>query len=296
MEQVPVKSTSAWRSLLFALLPLLILGCYWYSTRPTLPHHPWAEDMCNHDMARQLMAEQLAVHGAPVFRFDGVMAPFGIEAPFYAGWNIERDWIGARIWAWDRDFPFYWWEFGISLLLCYSISGFLLRRMGLGTVAAWTIALCIAGFNVPRHLKLWHHSDNVMLHWAWAGFLLDALIWQRFIRERRISIHLEAWRGVMLAGMLWTKQYFYYDVDKWLDEHQRTPEERKKLRNAGWFHMLNDDIISMPDKWEYPWYAAWDLAFHMLPLAAVDHDFAKSQLDLMPVSYTHLTLPTNREV
>ena len=76
------------------------------------------------------MAEQLAVHGAPVFRFDGVMAPFGIEAPFYAGWNIERDWIGARIWAWDRDFPFYWWEFGISLLLCYSISGFLLRRMG----------------------------------------------------------------------------------------------------------------------------------------------------------------------
>ena len=84
-----------------------------------------------------------------------------------------------------------------------------------------------------------------------------------------------------LAGMLWTKQYFYYDVDKWLDEHQRTPEERKKLRNAGWFHMLNDDIISMPDKWEYPWYAAWDLAFHMLPLAIVDHDFAKQQLDLM---------------
>lgn len=163
--------------------------------------------MCNHDMARQLMAEQLAVHGAPVFRFDGVMAPFGIDAPFYAGWNIERDWIGARIWAWDRDFPFYWSEFGISLLLCYSISGFLLRRMGLGTVAAWTIALCMAGFNVPRHLKLWHHSDNVMLHWAWAGFLLDALIWQRFIRERRISIHLEAWRGVTLAGMLWTMGY-----------------------------------------------------------------------------------------
>lgn len=53
------------------------------------------------------------------------------------------------------------------------------------------------------------------------------------------------------------------------------------MRNGEWFHMLNDDIISMPDKWEYPWYAAWDLAFHMLPLAIVDHDFAKQQLDLM---------------
>jgi Glycosyl hydrolase family 63 C-terminal domain len=84
-----------------------------------------------------------------------------------------------------------------------------------------------------------------------------------------------------LAGMLWTKQYFYYDVDKWLDEHNFTPEQRKKFRNGDWSHMFNDDIISMPDKWEYPWYAAWDLAFHMLPLSIVDSDFAKAQLDLM---------------
>jgi hypothetical protein len=84
-----------------------------------------------------------------------------------------------------------------------------------------------------------------------------------------------------LAGMLWTKQYFYYDVDKWLDEHHLSTEQRKHARNSQWFHMLNDDIISMPDKWEYPWYAAWDLAFHMLPLSIVDQDFAKSQLDLM---------------
>jgi len=84
-----------------------------------------------------------------------------------------------------------------------------------------------------------------------------------------------------LAGMLWTKQYFYYDVDKWLDEHYATPEQRKQMRNGEWFHLYNDDIISMPDKWEYPWYAAWDLAFHMLPLSIVDPDFAKEQLDLM---------------
>ncbi len=88
-----------------------------------------------------------------------------------------------------------------------------------------------------------------------------------------------------LAGMLWTKQYFYYDLDKWLDEHgaaQRLPaHERRPVRNRDWFHMFNDDIISMPDKWEYPWYAAWDLAFHMIPLGIVDPDFAKQQLDLM---------------
>ena len=67
-----------------------------------------------------------------------------------------------------------------------------------------------------------------------------------------------------LAGMLWTKQYFFFDVDKWLEEHGTDPlePEDRKIRNREWFHMVNQDIISMPDKWEYPWYAAWDLAFH----------------------------------
>ncbi len=88
-----------------------------------------------------------------------------------------------------------------------------------------------------------------------------------------------------LAGMLWTKQYFYYDLDLWLDEHgagsHLPAHERRSVRNRDWSHMYNDDIISMPDKWEYPWYAAWDLAFHMIPLGMVDPDFAKQQLDLM---------------
>ena len=75
-----------------------------------------------------------------------------------------------------------------------------------------------------------------------------------------------------LAGMLWSKQYFYYDLNKWLKEHNvgpwSSPEARRRVRNSEWFHMDNDDIISMPDKWEYPWYAAWDLAFHMLAFQA----------------------------
>jgi hypothetical protein len=88
-----------------------------------------------------------------------------------------------------------------------------------------------------------------------------------------------------MAGMLWSKQYFYYDLNVWLREHKveptSSPEVRDKVRNGEWFHMYNNDIISMPDKWEYPWYAAWDLAFHMLAFQAVDPDFAKSQLMLI---------------
>jgi hypothetical protein len=86
-----------------------------------------------------------------------------------------------------------------------------------------------------------------------------------------------------LAGMLWSKQYYYYDVDKWLCERGASPYNpmRRAPRNAHWHHMYNADIISMPDKWEYPWYAAWDLAFHVLPLTLVDPDFGKQQLDMM---------------
>ncbi len=95
--------------------------------------------------------------------------------------------------------------------------------------------------------------------------------------ERRV--HRQA-----LAGMLWTKQYYYFDLDKWLIEHGSHPlvgSGKGGARNPEWFHMLNSDVISMPDKWEYPWYAAWDLAFHTLALSLVDFDFAKDQLLLM---------------
>jgi len=86
-----------------------------------------------------------------------------------------------------------------------------------------------------------------------------------------------------IAGMLWSKQFFFFDGDNWLDEHNSNPLHTgfRYARNSEWFHMLNEDIISMPDKWEYPWYAAWDLAFHTLPLSIVDPDFAKDQMKLM---------------
>lgn len=87
-----------------------------------------------------------------------------------------------------------------------------------------------------------------------------------------------------LAGMLWSKQFYHYDVDKWLEERGSDPfkaDRKQSPRNDHWHHMYNGDIISMPDKWEYPWYAAWDLAFHVLALTLVDPDFGKQQLKLM---------------
>jgi len=86
------------------------------------------------------------------------------------------------------------------------------------------------------------------------------------------------------AGMLWSKQYYHYVVRDWLNGDNampRPPETRVNGRNSHWGHLYNADIISMPDKWEYPWYAAWDLAFHCIPLAIIDPEFAKEQLMLM---------------
>ncbi|MGB3616655.1 MAG: glucosidase [Catalinimonas sp.] len=92
-------------------------------------------------------------------------------------------------------------------------------------------------------------------------------------------VQRQAW-----AGMLWTKQYYYYDVARWLTGDpgkMPPPESRKRGRNHEWGHLHNAEILSMPDKWEYPWYAAWDTAFHCVPLAQVDAEFAKEQLRLL---------------
>jgi len=87
-----------------------------------------------------------------------------------------------------------------------------------------------------------------------------------------------------LAGMLWTKQFYHYIMDQWLEGDPAfppPPQERKHGRNSQWRHLYNERVMSMPDKWEFPWYASWDLAFHCIPLALVDPKFAKSQLDLI---------------
>lgn len=110
---------------------------------------------------------------------------------------------------------------------------------------------------------------------------------ESFYAELQAGIADEDGRRVQrqaFAGMIWSKQFFYYDVPEWLkgDPGQPAPPpERRHGRNSEWVHLNNADIISMPDKWEYPWYAAWDLAFHMIPFALIDPEFAKSQLVLL---------------
>ncbi len=86
------------------------------------------------------------------------------------------------------------------------------------------------------------------------------------------------------AGLIWNKQFYRYIVEQWLEGDPGStppPEDRKHGRNSNWRHIYNDDVISMPDAWEYPWYASWDLAFHCIPLALIDVQFAKTQLDLI---------------
>jgi hypothetical protein len=104
------------------------------------------------------------------------------------------------------------------------------------------------------------------------------------IQNPQLSAEEKQVQRQALAGMLWTKQFFYYNIEQWLNGDpamKSVPEARRNGRNHQWEHINNFDIFSMPDKWEYPWYAAWDLAFHCLPLTLVDADFAKRQLVLM---------------
>jgi len=101
---------------------------------------------------------------------------------------------------------------------------------------------------------------------------------------KQLSADSKAVMRQSLSGMLWSKQFYHYDVHTWLEGDPAgpvPPKERWHGRNKDWTHLYNDDIISMPDKWEYPWYAAWDLAFHCIPMALVDPDFAKDQLILL---------------
>ena len=117
---------------------------------------------------------------------------------------------------------------------------------------------------------------------------------EEFYADLQRDLHDEDEKSVQrqaLAGMIWSKQYFYYDVREWLkgDPAQPPPPAGRKYgRNSEWTHLNNADVVSMPDKWEYPWYAAWDLAFHTISLALVDSEFAKQQLLLITrVWYMH---------
>jgi hypothetical protein len=164
-----------------------------------------------------------------------------------------------------------------------------------GTKAAAHYALSVeGGASQSVYLRL---SDNLLEPAFGAEF--DALLEAR--RNEADEFYAEVIPSALdadaarvmrqaLAGMLWSKQFYFYDVDRWLEERGASPfnRQRRAPRNDHWQHMYNADVISMPDKWEYPWYAAWDLAFHVLALSLVDHDFSRQQLNLLlQVNYMH---------
>jgi hypothetical protein len=141
-----------------------------------------------------------------------------------------------------------------------------------------------------RVLKLRLRHEDSVAHGAWVDF--DKIFTQRVAEatafyESRLPANLTEDQARVVrqayAGLLWSKQYYEYVIKQWLDGDPATPKPppgHAKSRNSDWPHLFNSDVVSMPDKWEYPWYAAWDLAFHMIPFARLDRDFAKGQLQL----------------
>ena len=146
------------------------------------------------------------------------------------------------------------------------------------------------GASVVITARLWHVSDDEVR--ATSGGAIDRIFEQRISEMRAYydeslpSKLTGAERAVVHqahAGLLWTKQFYHYSVADWLEgdpDVARPPSERSSGRNVGWEHLFSRNVISMPDKWEFPWFAAWDLAFHMIPFARVDPQFAKDQLIL----------------
>ncbi len=163
-----------------------------------------------------------------------------------------------------------------------------------GTKAAAHYALDIeAGQTAVMHLRLSDiDPDHMKAAFSDAARIFDlrraeADEFYRAITPDGTSTDAASVMCQALSGMLWTKQYYYFDAARWLEEHGVEPfaYSLTSVRDSEWGHMVNNHVISMPEKWEYPWYAAWDLAFHAIALAGVDVDFAKDQLDLMLREY-----------
>ncbi|HXV75402.1 MAG TPA: hypothetical protein VD788_03720 [Candidatus Polarisedimenticolaceae bacterium] len=153
--------------------------------------------------------------------------------------------------------------------------------------AARFVRMVAAGGSTTVQLRLSPERRRAPFRDADAVFEARRRETDEFYRALQSGIEGDEARSIQrqaLAGMLWSKQFYHFDVGQWLEGdpgQPSPPAERRRGRNAEWTHLNNADVVSMPDKWEYPWYAAWDLAFHCVPLALVDPEFAKEQLVLL---------------
>lgn len=160
------------------------------------------------------------------------------------------------------------------------------KKEGTKAAAVYKLEVTAEGHAVVK-LRLKHQADSLPFKDFDRIFEIrkrEADEFYHSIEQQSISADERLIVRQAFAGLLWSKQLYYYDVEHWIKGDIKGPkvsESRKHCRNRGWEHLVNFDIISMPDKWEYPWYASWDLAFHCISLAIVDSDFAKRQLTLM---------------
>jgi hypothetical protein len=199
----------------------------------------------------------------------------------------ENETNNERIFGKPNSIPYV--KDGINNYIVHGHSG-AVNAAGTGTKSAGHHQLNVgAGQTAIVRLRL-SALDPGQLHDPFADFdqtfearLREANEFYRAITPPQVGEDQANVMRQALAGMLWSKQYYFLEVDKWLAEHGIDPAQpaTRQVRNSDWVHMINDHVISMPDKWEYPWYAAWDLAFHAIALSTVDVDFAKEQLDLM---------------
>ncbi|MBV9547224.1 MAG: glucosidase, partial [Chloroflexi bacterium] len=199
--------------------------------------------------------------------------------------NAERLWCGSNRTPYVKD--------GINDFIVNGRTGAVNReRVGTKAAAQYTFSIP-AGETVTVTLRLADRlraapladADQVLaLRQAEADAFYDAQFGAEHMSDDERRVQRQAF-----AGMLWSKQFYFYEVEEWLDGDPAgptPPERRKHGRNNEWRHLHNADVVSMPDKWEYPWYAAWDLAFHCIPLAMADAEFAKRQLILMLLNFT----------
>lgn len=201
--------------------------------------------------------------------------------------NLQRLWGQANTSPWVKDAFHRYVVFGESAAVNPAKTGTkvaLRYKLDLPSGASTVVRLKLSASSEPGILG--EPFDEIFSERMAEADEFFKRITPASLNEDQKRVHRQA-----LAGMMWTKQYYLFDVDTWLKQHAAHPLEgsgNQRSRNADWFHMFNGDVISMPDKWEYPWYAAWDLAFHTIALALVDFDFAKQQLLLMLQSlYLH---------
>lgn len=190
------------------LLGLFLVISYWLWIHPAGLKRGYVEDYCTFEMSRQIMGDHLKEIGRPQFHTQHYAYPSGISTAFMPQ-SIEQTWLGGYFWNWNRDFPYFWVYYGISLLITFLGVGWIVKQMGLSPHAAWGLSTLVTVIHIPRHFVTWYHSEHLYQHWIYLGFFLDAWIWQRFYRENRWSWKLECWRGFLVIATFGTAGYFW---------------------------------------------------------------------------------------